>query len=438
MTLNEAHLLSLDNEKGAPSTGFSLTVADLARLIDPVHPTHPKELGGIDEICQGLRVDPTVGLRREEENENSSIRTAFTKFAARKKAFGSNEPSSKKKTIPQLTLYIMAYYLTFYIMTLVTMHYIDPEDDSRTSGIKAGLLIGGILSAGLIVITGVTILGNRWTRRRSTKAIVLRDAREQEITVDQLQVGDILLLQPGKRVPVDGIVLQSHDHLTCNEPSGTTNREQLEIKPKDLNKHDYLISGTAVLSGSGSILVTAVGKNLLANRLLAAEDDTPKDAAVVQQAHRICIALGVAVTVVFFIRYLRMSTREGAPYPSFSETLAAYGKITAQIARIVLDAAAGSVSLSGLCLFCFVAVQLLYRRRSVGDVLTKDRKRMLVYSIAPVCWVVTESLIRMSMATLAQRVPIDATTLLDKDERSDYDYSPLSFCFLLLSLSSSK
>lgn len=330
----------------------------------------------------------------------------------------------------------MAYYLIFYIMISVTMHSIDLEDDSRANGIKAGLLIVGIMSAGLVVIMGVAILGDRWARRRSTKATVLRDAREQEITVDQLQVGDILLLQPGKHVPVDGIVLQSHNNLTCNEPSGTTSQEQREIKSKDLDKHDYLVSGTAVLSGSGSILVTAVGKNLLANRLLAAEDDTPKDAAVVQQAHKICIAVGMAVAVVFFIRYLHMSTREGAPFPSFSETLAAYGKITAQIAQIVLDAAVGSVSLSGLCLICFVAVQLLYKRRSVGDVLSKDHKRILVYSIAPVCWVVTESLIRLSMDTLAQRAPTDATTLLDKAERSNY--SSLTFCFLLLRLSTSE
>lgn len=90
MTLSEAHLLSLDDEKRAPSTRFALTVTDLARLTDPVHPIHPNELGGIDRICQGLCVDPTVGLRSEEENENSSIRTAFVKFASRKKAFGRN------------------------------------------------------------------------------------------------------------------------------------------------------------------------------------------------------------------------------------------------------------------------------------------------------------------------------------------------------------
>jgi len=313
-------------------------------------------------------------------------------------------------------------------MTVVTVHYIDPEDHSRANGIKGGVLIAGTMCAGIVLFMGVLTLGKYWARRRSTKATVLRDAHKLEIRVDQLQVGDILLLQPGKRVPVDGIVLQSHDNLTC-DASGTTTQDQLDFKSKGLDQHNCVVSGTIVLSGSGSILVTAIGKNLLANRLPTSKDDSSKDATMVHHAHKICIAMVVAVTVVFFLRYLHMSTCEGAPFPSLFETLAAYDKITVQIARIVFDAAVGSVPWSGLCLIGFVAVQVLYRRRSVGDVLSKEYKRMLVYSSALVCWVVTESLIRLSMATLAQRAPTDATTLLHETERSDY--GSISLCFLL-------
>ncbi|KAG0075267.1 hypothetical protein BGZ93_004237, partial [Podila epicladia] len=50
-------LLIMHNEKNVPSIGFTLTVADLAPLTDPAH---LKELGGIDKICQGLCVDPTI------------------------------------------------------------------------------------------------------------------------------------------------------------------------------------------------------------------------------------------------------------------------------------------------------------------------------------------------------------------------------------------
>lgn len=39
-------------------------------------------------------------------------------------------------------------------------------------------------------------------------AIVLRDGKEIEIGIEQVQVGDILPVRPGQRVPVDGVLLE--------------------------------------------------------------------------------------------------------------------------------------------------------------------------------------------------------------------------------------
>ncbi|KAG0059920.1 hypothetical protein BGZ92_006838, partial [Podila epicladia] len=81
-------LLIMHNEKNVPSIGFTLTVADLAPLTDPAH---LKELGGIDKICQGLCVDPTIGLCSDEADETSTgKKTNSVTFAARRKTFGSN------------------------------------------------------------------------------------------------------------------------------------------------------------------------------------------------------------------------------------------------------------------------------------------------------------------------------------------------------------
>lgn len=72
------------------SSGFAYTVEDLAPLTDPTSPKLPSELGGIDKICQGLRVDPKVGLHSDEAEEHSVGKTGGAKFAARSKAFGRN------------------------------------------------------------------------------------------------------------------------------------------------------------------------------------------------------------------------------------------------------------------------------------------------------------------------------------------------------------
>jgi P-type Cu2+ transporter len=37
-------------------------------------------------------------------------------------------------------------------------------------------------------------------------AVVLRDGHEEEVPTAQVQVGDLLLVRPGAKIPVDGVV----------------------------------------------------------------------------------------------------------------------------------------------------------------------------------------------------------------------------------------
>lgn len=44
------------------------------------------------------------------------------------------------------------------------------------------------------------------------KAVVLKDGKETEVPVSAVQVGDIVVLKTGSRVPVDGIVVKAPVH----------------------------------------------------------------------------------------------------------------------------------------------------------------------------------------------------------------------------------
>ncbi|KAG0348922.1 hypothetical protein BGZ54_004510, partial [Gamsiella multidivaricata] len=69
---------------------FAYTPDDLAPLTDPTNPKLPRDMGGIDKICQGLRVNPKVGLNSDEAGPQSLGESDQPKFAARSKAFGHN------------------------------------------------------------------------------------------------------------------------------------------------------------------------------------------------------------------------------------------------------------------------------------------------------------------------------------------------------------
>ncbi|KAF9277424.1 hypothetical protein BGZ74_003371, partial [Mortierella antarctica] len=220
--------LILHSEKRVPSLRFALTVADLAPLTDPVHPVHPNELGGIDKICQGLRVDPTIGLYSDEADENSiGKKTDGVKFSARRKAFGSNTLAIEGPhvTVPNITFFILGVHLICSLTFLASKRYYNPEDSSRSGQARNGAIFIGLLLASIAGIHGVVTLSGLWELRRAEKmeearkregsgqrgvAVVLRDACEQQVDVDEIQVGDILMLLPGGDVPVDGIVLKSH------------------------------------------------------------------------------------------------------------------------------------------------------------------------------------------------------------------------------------
>ena len=41
-------------------------------------------------------------------------------------------------------------------------------------------------------------------------ARVIRNGKEQEIRIDEVNVGDIIIVKPGQKIPVDGIIIEGN------------------------------------------------------------------------------------------------------------------------------------------------------------------------------------------------------------------------------------
>jgi Cu+-exporting ATPase len=85
-------------------------------------------------------------------------------------------------------------------------------------------------------------------------ALVIREGQETEIPVEDVQVGDLILVRPGERIPVDGVVRQGYSSIDESMVTG-------ESIPVEKNIGDGVIGATINKTGSFQFEATRVGKD---------------------------------------------------------------------------------------------------------------------------------------------------------------------------------
>ncbi|RPJ36840.1 MAG: copper-translocating P-type ATPase, partial [Planctomycetaceae bacterium] len=85
-------------------------------------------------------------------------------------------------------------------------------------------------------------------------ARVVRDGREQDIPVEEVLVGDTVLVRPGEKVPVDGIILEGSSSLDESMLTG----ESLPVSKK---AGDEVIGATMNKTGAFTFRATKIGKD---------------------------------------------------------------------------------------------------------------------------------------------------------------------------------
>lgn len=85
-------------------------------------------------------------------------------------------------------------------------------------------------------------------------ARVVRDKKEIDIAIEQLQLNDIVRVRPGEKIPVDGVVTQGHTSIDESMLTG-------EPMPVEKVEKDEIVAGTLNKSGSILFKATRVGKD---------------------------------------------------------------------------------------------------------------------------------------------------------------------------------
>lgn len=111
-------------------------------------------------------------------------------------------------------------------------------------------------------------------------ARVIRSGEIVQVSIDELVVGDLVLLSGGEKVPADGVLIDGAlkaDQSALNGESREVKKYPLKGIPdqKDLSSPNILLRGVSVCSGEGVMEVRAVGANTMYGSL-AAELQTEK------------------------------------------------------------------------------------------------------------------------------------------------------------------
>ncbi|KAJ4332815.1 plasma membrane calcium [Didymella glomerata] len=293
---------------------FAFSPGQLGKLYNPKSLGAFYALGGLDGLEKGLRTDRKAGLSVDEQqlhgtvtfeeatmptqtqaksSANGAVVNDTSKaegpnsFADRIRVFSDNRlPEKKPKSIFQLAW--MAYndkvllLLTAAAIISLALGLYQTFGVSHADGEPKVEWVEGVAIIVAIAIVVVVGAANDWQKERQFVKLnkkkddrqikVIRSGRTQQVLVYDILVGDVVNLEPGDLIPVDGILIQGHG-IKCDESSATGESDLLKKTAGDeafraIEKHEnlkkvdpFILSGAKVSEGVGQFLVTATGVN---------------------------------------------------------------------------------------------------------------------------------------------------------------------------------
>lgn len=126
-------------------------------------------------------------------------------------------------------------------------------------------------------------------------ALVLRDEKEIEIGVADVVHGDLIIIKPGSKIPVDGSIIEGSSYIDESMVTG-------EPMPVQKKVGDSVVSGTINTSGSFTFKATKVGsETLLAQIIKMVEEAQGSKAPIQALADKISSVFVPIVLVIAFV-----------------------------------------------------------------------------------------------------------------------------------------
>lgn len=123
-------------------------------------------------------------------------------------------------------------------------------------------------------------------------AVILKDGKEQEVSIEQVKKGDLFVVRPGENIPVDGVIVEGSSAINESALTG-------ESIPVDKEKGDDIFAATINQSGFLTCEATKVGEDTTLSKIIQmVSDAAATKAPIAKVADKVS---GVFVPVVILL-----------------------------------------------------------------------------------------------------------------------------------------
>ncbi|KAM0331671.1 hypothetical protein ACHAQA_003350 [Verticillium albo-atrum] len=356
---------------------FAFSPGQLNKLLNPKSLSAFYKIGGLAGLEKGVQSDRKAGLSmeentvartvtyaqatshlaqnaeagsKEEEASTAPARDQHSKegqsnFVDRKRVFKDNRlPEKKGKSLLQLMWItyqdkVLMLLTAAAVVSLAIGIYQTVGGEHKEGESKVEWVEGVAIVAAIVIVVVVGSLNDYSKERQFAKlnkkkqdrdVKVIRSGKTMEISVYDLLVGDVVHLEPGDLVPVDGLLIEGFN-VKCDESQATGESDIIKKKGaaevfaaienhEDVKKMDpFILSGARVMEGVGTFMVTSTGVYSTYGQTLMSLNEDPevtplqsKLNIIAEYIAKLGGAAGLLLFIVLFIRFLVRLPRLGS------------------------------------------------------------------------------------------------------------------------------
>lgn len=176
--------------------------------------------------------------------------------------------------IGTFTAYAFSSFLVIFPILSKSMNFPDTTYFDVVIVVTGFVYLGKYLETRSKLLTGEAI--EKLINLQTKTAIVERNGMQIEIRIEEVKVGDILIVKPGSKIPVDGEIIEGKSSVDESMVTG-------EPIPVDKNIADKVIGSTINKSGSFKFKATKVGADTLLSQIIKLVDQAQGSKAPIQK-----------------------------------------------------------------------------------------------------------------------------------------------------------